>query len=373
MLYVDTPTLDEFRALNEERDDPCVSIYLPTTPLTQEVEGARIAFGNQVRDACEQLAARGFDKRRLAALEEHLGDLAEDDAFWERQAKSLAVLATTDKVRTFRLANTVQPLVQVADRYHLKPLMRAITFPNHAFVLALSENAVRLVEVFADLPPARVPVPHLPKDAASALSRATLNDRSPKKRLTGTEGQKTRLTQYARLVDASIRPILSGRNLPLIVAATEPLATLFRSVCSYPGLLPDTITSTNDRSSEQDLAEAARPVLDRSYAAQVSALKSLFERRFSEGRATTDLSDAARAATFGAVEVLLVDMNEVVPGHVDEQSGAITFTDKGSADSYGIVDEIMGRALAGGAHVLSVRKADLPGGKSLAAILRYAV
>jgi hypothetical protein len=33
MLYVDIPTLPEFKALATVRGDACVSIHLPTTPL----------------------------------------------------------------------------------------------------------------------------------------------------------------------------------------------------------------------------------------------------------------------------------------------------------------------------------------------------
>jgi hypothetical protein len=43
-------------------------------------------------------------------------------------------------------------MVQVSDRFHLNPLFRAITFSHSAFILVLSENAARLVEMNADLP-----------------------------------------------------------------------------------------------------------------------------------------------------------------------------------------------------------------------------
>ena len=234
MLYVDIPTRPEFKALNGVRADACVSIYLKTTPLTQQSDASRIELGNLAKQAREQLEAVGFDKRRLASLMEHFDDLADDDEFWRLQANSLAILATPDLLRTFRIASALSPMVAVSDRFHLKPLMRAITFPSSAFVLALSENAVRLVEIHAELPAVAVKVDGLPKDAASALGKSTLNDRSPSGRIQGSEGQNVRFRQYARQVDAALRPVLAGRETPLILAATGRLASVYRSVNSYP-------------------------------------------------------------------------------------------------------------------------------------------
>jgi hypothetical protein len=373
MLYVDIPTLPDFTALNRERADACVSIYVETTPLTQQADAGRIELGNLARQAREQLEAIGLNKRRLAALMEQFDDLADDAEFWRLQANSLAVLATPDMLRTYRLANKLTSVVQVSDRFHLKPLLRAITFPHSAFVLALSENAVRLVEVFAEVPPQTVNVDGLPKDAASSVRKSTLNDRAPVGRIQGAEGQNLRFRQYARQVDAALRPVLSGRDMPLILAATGRLEAVYRSVNSYPALLPEPIKTSPDRMSDAELADAARPILDAAYRSEIDRLKALYDTRAKQGRATSDISDAARAATYGAIEALLVDMDSTVPGTVDEENGAVTFAESADATSYGVVDEITGRAFASGARVLAVRKADLPGGGELAAILRYAV
>lgn len=373
MLYVDIPTRAEFTALNQVRNDACVSIYLPTTPLTQESDASRIALGNLVKGAREQLETGGFDKRRLAALTEQIDDLADDDEFWRLQANSLAIFATADSLRTFRLANRLVPTIEVSDRFYLSPLLRAVTFPHSAYILALSENAVRLVEVHADLAPSTVKIDDMPKDAASAAGKSTLNDRSASGRIHGSEGQNLRLQQYARKVDAALRPFLAGLETPLILAATGRLASVFRAVNSYPHLLPDTIEDSPDRFADADLAAAARPVLDAGYARRIDELKALFETRASDGRATTDIAQAARAATFGAVDILLVDIDTAVPGTVDEETGTVTFAKEADATSYDILDEIAGRALASGARVMGVRQADIPEDAKLAAILRFPV
>ncbi len=126
---------------------------------------------------------------------------------------------------------------------------------------------------------------------------------------------------------------------------------------------------TNDRSTEAEIAAAARPILDAIYAREIEEVKALFEQRANDRRATTDVSDAARLATFGGIETLLVNFDEIVHGTV-EDTGAVIFGEEGP-DTYGIVDEIMARALTSGARIIAARKNDIPGGGSLAATLRY--
>jgi hypothetical protein len=357
MLYVDIPTLPELRALASTRADACVSVYLPTTPLTQKTKGSRIELRNRIDEAVSQLRDIGLDKRRLTALRAQLNELVDDDGFWKFQANSLAVLGTPDTMRTFRLPNKLASILEVSDRFHLKPLLRAITFPHEAFVLALSENATRLVEVFADLRPQKIKFRDLPKSAADSVKRASVSERSPERRIQGSEGQK----------------VLSGRETPLILAAAEPLASIYRSVCTYPSLSQRVIRGSPDHMTEAELATAAREILDGIYANEVQTIKALFETRKGVALATTDISDAARAATHGAIEGLLVDIDEVIPGFVDENTGRVTFTKEADAKSYGVVDEIAGRALLTGARVLGVRKDDIPERAHLAAILRYAI
>jgi hypothetical protein len=371
MLYVDIPTRADIERLGAVRAAACVSIYLPTTPLTQEAQADRIVLKNLAGSALGQLRAQGSDKAEVAAIEEAVADLVDDDEFWRFQARSLAVLATAAGMLTYRLPNTLQAVALAGDRFFVKPLLRALTVPQSAYVLALAQGSVRLIEVSGDLPSVTVKVEGLPSDVASAVGKASIQDRSQKGRIHGAEGQKVRMRQYARQVDQALRGLLAGSETPLILAAAQPLDAIFRSVCSYPHLVSASIEGSPEQSSDDDLGRASRALLDRLHREELVALNTLFETRSAQARTTTDLAQAAKAATFGAVATLLVDIDDVVPGKIDED-GRIVLQPAAGGSSHGVVDQIAVRALASGARVLGLRREDIPGGGSLAAILRYA-
>ncbi|HSE73662.1 MAG TPA: hypothetical protein VLB05_04055 [Dongiaceae bacterium] len=372
MLYVDIPTSADINALSSFRGEVCVSIYLRTTPLTQQAQADRIALKNLAKQAVQQLQAAGTDKRRIADIAEQFDDLVDDDGFWRFQAHSLAIFATPENMRTFRVPNALETLVEVSDRFHVKPLLRSVSFTHTCYVLALAQKSVRLIEVSPDLPAEAVKVEGLPEDAGRAVQGVGEIDHWPSGRIHGAEGQKVLLRQFARNVDKALRPILTGSDIPLILAAAEPLASIYRSVNTYGRLADGTIEGSPERMTDAQVGERARTVLDGIYRDELAAWGRLFEARASQGRATTDIAQAARAATMGAVDSVLMDIDEVVPGRIDGR-GAIVFAEQASASNYDLVDEIAARVIATGGRVIGVRKADIPRGESLAAILRYPV
>ena len=372
MLHIDLPTRAEIEKLSAHRGTPTVSIYLATTPLTQNADADRIELKNLLKAAVEEMEAAGTPKRSIWPIEEAVNGLIDDHDFWADQANSLAIFVSPDTMRTYRLPNRLQSIVEVSDRVHLKPLLRAVTFPHNAYVLAISVGHCRLIEVNAELPPHEVKVPNLPKDLNQALGKRSHLE-------TGTMGRSESMSEsalfnrYGRVVDQVLRPFLAGHERPLIVAASEPMASIYRSVSTYPHTAEEAITGSADHTPDHELATAARSILDGIYAGKIKSLGELYATRENQGRATSDIAHAARAATYGAVDTLIVDIDEVVHGTVAEEDGAVTFADATAADNYGIVDEIASRALKSGAQVIAARKADIPGNGSLAAILRYPI
>lgn len=373
MLHIDLPTRSEIEQLAAYRGSPALSLYVPTTPLTQQAQADRIELKNLLKSALAEIEETGAAKRGVRAIEDAIAAIIGDDDFWAEQANSLAIFATPETIRTFRLPNRLAALVEVSDRFHLKPLLRSVTFPHHAYLLAISMGAVRLIEVSADLPPHEIKVPGLPRDAAQALGRRSHTERSGNMMSGESTSEHASMARYCRAVDQALRPVLSGHERPLILVAAEPLASIYRSVCSYPHLAAEGIPGSADHTSDHQLATAARAVLDGLYAREVADIASLYTIRADQGRATGDIATAARAATFGAIDSLIVDMDADMPGTVADDDGAVAFAAKADGVNYSVTDEITRRALRSGARVVAARAADIPGGGALAAILRYPI
>jgi len=369
-LYTDIPTRSEVDALWQADAPAAASIYLETVPESSG-EAERIAYKNGVREALAQLG--DVDKEDLAGLAEQLAVLEDEDfeEFWRHQARSLAVFATPASLRSFRLPNRLTPVAIGGTQFFVKPLLRAVTFPQTAFVLALAQGSVRLLETVPDTPPREVRVSDMPTDVASAVGKSSIKDRAPIRRVQGAEGQKLRMAQFSRLVDGALREVLPGHGVPLVLAATEPLDSIFRAHCSYSDLVPLSVPGNPEGRGDGELVADARGILDGWYADRLEEEKRTFADRSHQGRTSIDVANLARFATRGAVDTLFVDIDASVPGRVDEL-GEVTFASPDAGGSGDVVDEIARRAWLSGAQLLAVRHEDVPGGGDIAGTLRYA-
>src|ERR1700724_1521538 len=391
MLHIDIPTLAEFKALAQIKGETCISLYLPTSHLGTDAKFNRTAFKDLAKEALSQLREAGTDKKKLSVFEERFEHLAgpeqdvqdEDkirklqrakpdpiEQFWHYQANGLAVLTTPDMMRTFRLPDRPKPLAEVADRLHLTPLIRAMTSPHDVYVLALAEESVRLIHAFVNFPPVRLQIPGLPKSAEEATRRPSFHVRAPRRRLQNLEGEKVLLQQYVRKVEHAIHGVLAGQSAPLGVAAEGPLASMFRAANTYPRLADEMIGGNPDTRTDAELEDAAIPILDRLYSRELKAVIARYDE-LKPRLAPTDVSYAAHAATAGAIEQLLVDLDAVIPGLVSDIDGSVIYSASDDAETYSVVDEVARRALYTGARVMGARKEELPDRAPLTAILRY--
>ncbi len=370
-MRLSLPTDDDLTELTKHRDTASVSIYLPSTPITRDVDSVQLALKNATSDVETQLYGLGVHKKRVNEVVKSLESLQTDREFWGFQGRSLAIFVAPDVVHAYRLANSLRSLVAIGDRFDIGPLLRAVTFTNSGYVLSLAEGRNRLLELSADAPPLELEL-ELPDELDGVLDDPKYQGRFDQHRADGTTGDRIERERYSRLVHEAVLAHVAGSTLPMILAASHDLKPAYRAVNTYRGLLDGGIDANPEALSVDEVNTRARVILDKHYGEKLAEWRELFGTRQANGLATSQLSEVARAATASGVESLMFDMDSTLEGSIDD-TGIVHEVAEPDAKSYGIVDEIAARVLRSGGTVKAVRAVDLPDSTPVAAMLRFPV
>lgn len=370
MAHKNIPTRQDIDFLASVSTPGSVSIYTPAGPLSSDGERARIELKNQLRDVITQLEASNAPKQTVNGIKEKVESLLNNTMFWQYQSNSLAIFVNDDTFETYRLPNKLTATVDVADRFYIKPLVRTITFSQSAYVLALAGNSVRLISVTPDQPAEVLDAEGLPTSLDSHLN-LDLGGKGTYGRT--NENPEVRAMQYTSAVNKAVLPIVRRSNLPLILAAAEPLGSAYRRTNAYKRLLDQSITGNPENESPEALADKARPILDEVYKDELAKVADNFQAKAAQGLGSTNIEVAAQAALMGAIDTLMVDMDQRIPGFIDEETGYVRTSVEDNAENYGVGDEILRRALTSGARVYAIRAEDMPDGAAIAATFRFAV
>lgn len=369
MLPVTIPSTAELTELTDHRDDASVSIYLPSSPLPTENQALRLAVKNAARRAGALLEKHGADKVVIDRVLDRIAGLDDDPEFWQNQGTGLGVLVSPDQLQSFRLLEQVSETVQVGDRFSVGPLLRSLGAANAGYVLAVTEGEVCFYGIAAGSRPTKLDLT-LPSDLHTVLERADNSGQADRGRATGSHGQKIEQQRYCRLIQDAVLERIGDNRLPLILAASAELGPSYRSVNSYPELLPEGIEVHPDSLSKDELDAHAKAILERHYRAELDQWRENFGTKRSQGLATSKLDEVARAAAAAAIATLHFDVDSAVEGTIDDQ-GTITQADEPGPGSYPLVEELAARVIRSGGTAQAVRNEDLIDGSPVAAVLRF--
>lgn len=365
-----TPSFKDIIGLADERSEASVSITMRTSPVAAETERLRLEFKNAMREADRQLEAGGVAPSTRDAVRRCL-DSVTDGEFWNHLSEGLSIFASPDGAREFRVKNHLPTRVSVGDRFDIGPLLRSVAFSHSGYVLAISEGGARLGELSPDEGIVEIPL-DLPDDLHTVLEYTQTDGQADLPRAQGATGEKVEQRKYCRIVNDAVRAVIGDHGHPLVLAAAQDLQPAYREVNGYAPLLERGIDANPSSRSLRQLEGDARAVLDEHHAESLRRWREDFGTRLNHGSGTVDLPTIAKAASQGAVEALLFDLEDTREGWIDE-AGTVTTADEAGAHSIGLLDEIAVRVLRTGGTVRAVRSADLPGKSAAAAVLRFAV
>jgi len=238
---MDRISKEELKELMAPCGEHCVSLYMPTSRAPVEGRQDLIRFKNMVRDTEERLIRGGLRAPEAKEYIAPLLKLQDDLAFWQYRGDGLALFFSRDMTRKFRLPLRFDELAVVASRFHLKPLIPLFAEESGFYVLALSQNEIRLVQGNR-YGAWEVELEEIPASLADALKyddperQFQFHSKTPSgagrrhavffAHGVGIDDSKDDIRRYLQLIDKGLKEVLRQDRTPLLLAGVEYIASI---------------------------------------------------------------------------------------------------------------------------------------------------
>jgi hypothetical protein len=366
---------------------PCFSLYQPTHRHHPENQQDPIRFGNLVK-ALEESALRQHPRSEIAPILDSFRALAENHGFWNNTLDGLAVLASEDIFRVYRLHRPVPEKAVVADSFQLKPLLRILQTADRYHVLGVSRTEIRLFEGNRDVLDEIEPPDGIPRTMVEALGAEITEPHQTVASYGGVGvghtamhhghgGRETEVDldteRFFRAVDRAVLEEYSQPSrLPLLLAALPEHHHLFQRVSHNPFLRREGIAFyPPDEPGNDALRLSAWDLIEPLYHTRVATMGEEFGSARSEGLAGHNLHPIARAIREGRVARLLIEAQREIPGRINQATGGIELGEAGDPEMGDLLDELGQEALAMGAEVVVLAANQMPTSSGLAAVYRH--
>lgn len=380
---MDLITWDDLKALTGRYPGWCVSILMPTHRAGQETQQDPIRLKNLVREVEERLKAKGVRSPEIAGLLEPAQLLLQDGGFWRLQSDGLALFLSPEASFVYRCPIRFQEWAVVADRFHIKPLLSLFTGNGHFYVLALSQNQVRLLEG------TRHTVDEISLEGLPASLAEAFPGRDPQKRVqfhTGTSGgggrraavfhghdpsdeSRGRILSYFRQIDRGLNEMLKGERSPLVLAGVDDMVPLYQEVNSYPTLLSGNVTGNPEELKPEELHARAWSIVQPYFRQAQQQAAARYQQEANTGQASNDVQEVVVAAGHGRVDQLFVATGVQCWGSVNQDE--VELHSEAKAGDEDLLDLAAIRTILNGGTVYAVDPEQVPGQAPLAALFRY--
>ncbi|VEG91112.1 baeRF3 domain-containing protein [Legionella spiritensis] len=367
------------------QDSPCVSLYQPTHRSYPDNEQDVIRYKNLLKQIETSLLEK-YSARECKSLLRPFHSLADDREFWIHTDHGLAILATPHQFNVYKLPLTVDELTVVADTFHIKPLIHLMQSTEHYQILSINREKIRLFEGNRD-DLEEIP---LHPDVHDTLTKA-LGEELTNPRLTvasygkgaegpamyhGHGGRKDQVAldikRFFRIVAEDIHTHHSqSSKLPLILAGLPQYHHVFHEVSHNPCLIDEGIPLHTDNFSLDELREMAWNIMKPRHEARLRQLTEKLAQARTKQQGSDKLAEIAKAAVCGRVDVLLIDADQRIPGHINASQGDIRQDDLMDPEIDDVLDDMAEIVLQHKGEVFVVPGKKMPTQTGVAALYRY--
>jgi hypothetical protein len=388
---MDILTRTELEQLMLKDQQWCVSIYIPTHRTGTDAQQDPIRLKNLLGEAEKRLFDQGIGRRDVQKMLEPVRKLLQDPHFWQHQSDGLAIFLSSNRVRRYRLPLNFEELVVVDNHFHITPLLPLFTGDGQFYILALSQNEIRLLNGTRDSV-SEVDIGQVGGSLAEAIPSANhqmslqLHTSGSTGGMSGSgsitfhgqgggsdEGAKNELLRYFRLVSDGLAEFLREDRRPLVLAGVEYLLPIYKEANTYPNLIDMVIKGNPDLLSADELHKSAWDIIGPLF--QAAQEEAIARYRQLAGQSSARVADTLEkilpAAYHGQVETLFIATDMQQWGIFNPVTNEIELHDQMRSGDESLLDIAAVQSYLKGGIVYAVEPDKVPGGTNAAALLRY--
>jgi hypothetical protein len=382
---MDILTMAELKTLSGRYPDWCVSLFMPTHRRGKETQQDPIRFRNLLDKADARLQSKGVRSSDVKEMLKRARRLLNDQAFWLHQSDGLAVFLDSEACRVYRLPLRFEELVVISDRFHLKPLLPLFTSDGHFYILALSQNQVRLLEG-TKYTVDEVDLGDMPKSMEEAFQYEDFEKQLQFHTGTPTgsdqrsamfhghdvrEEEKERILKWFRTVDQELSNLLSDSQSPIVLAGVEYHFPIYKEAASNPHRVVEGISGNPEELKPEELHALAWPVVEPIFSKAREKAAARYRQLAGTGQTTTNVKEAVLGAFHGKVDVLFVPVGIQVWGYFDPDSDTVYVDGDLKPGDQDLLDAAAVHSILNGGTVYAVGPEEVPDQEMIAAVFRY--
>jgi len=380
-------TRDDLTELMHAREDLCVSIYLPTFRAGVETRQGRIRLKNLLHEAELRLTDNGWRSPEAKLFLRPVQDLIVDQQFWQEQREGLAVFISRDLFYYYSLPLRFDEALYIGQHFHLKPLLPLLSEDGQFFVLALSQNDVRVFQC-TRASVKELDIDDIPHSLAEAmkyddpqrqlqLHSNTLEGTNIKSAAVfhgqgiGPDDARNNILRYFRLIDRGLHELLRQEKAPLVLMGVDFLLPIYREANRYAYLTDEAVPGNPEELSAEDIQTLAWPLVEHYFHKAEQEALSYYGPFKGTGRTTHDLIEAAPAAQNGQIELLFLADGVQQWGSFDPGLNKVNLHTEAEVGDEDLYDFTAIQTILNGGTVYVMDREKIPDGQTLAALFRY--
>jgi hypothetical protein len=289
--------------------------------------------------------------------------------------------------RIYLLPRKFDELLIITRRFHLKPLIPVISSNVRFYVLAVSQNNVRLLQCTHEAAE-EVDVEEMPESINETLKydvqRRQLQFHTRVKeggsgdrpamfhgQGVGIDETKDNLYRFFKDIDKGLQGELRNETAPLIFAGVDHLFPIFKKKCTYQHLLDEAVSGNPDELKAEELRNKALNIVMPIFQKEKQEAAQKYTDLRHTNIASCELNEIVPAAYYGRIDFLFVARGVQEWGRFDPDNNQVVVRNEKEPEDEDLLDFAAVYTLSNSGKVFAVKPSEVPDKGLAAAVFRY--